>query len=144
MNKKSTSVAYTHLNTLLKKYHDNRHPLINLDLFVKELRETGQRGETEDPEFPIEFFYEASHALIAWCMGSFQGLPRDGIGPMLQRLWGFHKRMMEYGFSDDDTEKLIVEAEAAIKDIERSEERALYMAVLHEYDRLAKIHDKGA
>lgn len=140
MNKKSTSTAYTLLNNILKKYHNDRYPLISLDLFTKELREAGQKAISQDEEFPIKFYCEVAHALIRWCMASFSGLSKADIGPMFQRAWNFHKHVMEMDFSDASTDTLLAEAEKIVKDIERKEEQAIYVAILHHYDDEAKKH----
>lgn len=140
MNKKSTSTAYTILNTILKKY-DIPYPLVNLDLFVQELRETGQRALAEDPDFPIDFYREESQVVIKWMLKGFEGLPTSYIGKMLQRLWEFHKHAMTFDHSDDAADKILADAEMAVKGV-CAEERAMYIAVLHEYDRECKKEKK--
>jgi hypothetical protein len=136
MNKKSTSTAYTILNSILKKY-DTPFPLVNLDLFIAELRETGQRALSEDPNFPIEFFREESHIAIKWMLKGFEELPASYVGRMLQRLWEFHKHAMTFDHSDDAADKILADAELAVKGV-CAEERAMYIAILHEYDRECK------
>ena len=140
MNKQSTSTAYTILNNVLKKYHNTRYPLTSLDLFIKELREAGQKAISQDEEFPIGFYCEVSHALIRWCISSFAGLSKADIGPMFQRAWTFHKHVMKMDFSDASTDTLLAEAEKIVKEIERKEEQAIYVAILHHYDDEAKKH----
>lgn len=140
MNKKSTSTAYTILNTILKKY-DTPFPLVNLDLFIAELRETGQRALAEDPDFPIEFYREESQVVIKWMLNGFEELPASYIGRMLQRLWEFHKHVMTFDHSDDAADKILADAELAVKGV-CAEERAMYIAILHEYDRECKKDKK--
>lgn len=140
MNKKSTSTAYTILNTILKKYN-TPFPLVNLDLFIAELRETGQRALAEDPDFPIDFYREESQVVIKWMFKGFEGLPLNYVGKMLQRLWEFHKHAMTFDHSDDAADKILADAELAVKGV-CAEERAMYIAILHEYDRECKKEKK--
>lgn len=137
INKKSTSVAYTILNKTLNAYH-SKWPLENLDLFIKDLRESGQKALAEDPAFPIEFYRECEHQIIRWCIDGFAGLEKDRIGVMLQRIWAFHKVCMEHDFSDQSMDELLATAEDLVKGIESKEEQGLYVAVLHDYERASK------
>lgn len=136
MNRASTAKVYTILNKILHQYY-LPYPLENLDLFVRDLREAGQRCMEEDSAFPIEFYREVEHIVIRWLIAGFPGVTKDRIRPLLTELWEFHKQVMEYDHSDASVDAL---NDIAVKKIEplTGDIRALYFAVLREYDREGK------
>lgn len=135
MSKESAAVVYKVLTGIMLKYYDP-YPLRNLDLFIRDLRNSGRESMQADEHFPIDFYRECANALIAWCIDSFKDLSRDRIYPMFQQAWAFHKYMLGLDASDDATDTLLAEANKICDGIERKEERALYIAILHEYTRL--------
>lgn len=138
MNKTSAAKVYTILNKLMRR-HYRTYPLIMLDVFIRELREAGQKALLEDAEFPIKFFYEMCNAVIRWFMKSYPGLTENRIGPMLQAVWAFHKECLERpDATDADMDYLVDRANILAGAVEQPDERSLYTAVLHEYDRQTK------
>lgn len=140
MSKESAAVVYKVLTGIMLKYYDP-FPLRNLDLFIRDLRNSGKESMQADENFPIDFYRECVNALITWCIDSFKDLSRDRIYPMFQQVWGFHKRMLEFDASDNASDTLLAEANEICNGIERKEERALYIAVLHEYTRLCNTKE---
>ena len=141
MNKTSAAKVYTILHKLMRR-HYRTYPLIMLDVFIRELREAGQKALMEDTDFPIEFFYEMSNTVILWFMKGYPGLTENRIGSMLQAVWAFHKECLERpDGTDTDMDYLFDRANVLAEDIEQVNERALYIAVMHEYDRATKHSD---
>ena len=143
MNKASTAKVYTILNGLMKSYYQP-YPLLYLDIFVSDLRKAGIKARVEDAEFPFEFFEEACNAVIRWFMKGYPGLTENRIGPMLQAVWAFHKECMERpDATDADMDYLVDRANILAGAVEQPDERALYTAVLHEYDRASKRSEQS-
>ena len=112
MNKKVTSEAYTMLNNVAMAALDN-------------------------PEFPVYFYMEAERAILRMLMSGQTS--KDRMKQTLMDAWTFHKSVMEYDHTDQSLDRLFAEAERVLSGIDNEEVKALYLAILHEYDREGRL-----